>query len=133
LFLCVQAEQGRVIDAVFGIMSGRDKGMQFFVDPLLECGSSQFATRDTALRVEIARFVVCKGVIWLLVVAGFRDQVLTVVDEQKQRVLDEVTMQRRAGVVGGNQGGQDIPHVQVRCMTNDRFLNVSALVESISS
>eukprot|EP01105_Mastigella_eilhardi_P020070 TRINITY_DN4758_c0_g1_i2.p2 TRINITY_DN4758_c0_g1~~TRINITY_DN4758_c0_g1_i2.p2 ORF type:complete len:463 (-),score=144.36 TRINITY_DN4758_c0_g1_i2:1709-3076(-) len=69
-FTACQAEQGRVIDAIYGELSGRDKGL--------------------------------------------REQVLALVDDQKQRVLDQVThlLNPDAWHQDDSQPAQQVPHIQ---------------------
>lgn len=69
-FTACQAVQGRVIDSIYGQLTGRDRGL--------------------------------------------KDQLLTLVDEQKQRVLDEVTILLNPGCeqVSDAQPGKQIPHIQ---------------------
>eukprot|EP01095_Lingulamoeba_sp_RSL-Kostka_P002028 TRINITY_DN12899_c0_g1_i1.p1 TRINITY_DN12899_c0_g1~~TRINITY_DN12899_c0_g1_i1.p1 ORF type:complete len:480 (+),score=156.40 TRINITY_DN12899_c0_g1_i1:129-1568(+) len=69
-FTACQAEQGRVIDSIYGSIIGRDKSI--------------------------------------------RDQVLSLVDEQKERVLDQVTnkLNPDAWKVGDGEPKKQIPHLQ---------------------
>lgn len=69
-FTACQAVQGRVIDSIYGQLTGRDR--------------------------------------------GFKDQLLVLVDEQKQRVLDEVTIALNPGCeeVSDAHPSRQIPHIQ---------------------